>query len=363
MKHRYRGGFSLHCMTGQWDSDKKVWYGVVRGLKDPQNTLNKAISSLVTQFISNVKGGVIYKQGAFLDPVLAKNQWAQPDAWIEASAGANLNTDILQRVPSQMSPAPPMLFQESKSAISRQSGINEAVEGVVSGEVSAPAMGKRIQGALAILGWFFDNLERFRKAQARTMLEFIREYWSYGQLVRVGGDFNSKAIPLLRSELPMDYDLVVDQSIKYNPNLKQQIWNDLMQIAGPLMKSPIGQQFLLRALKYSPLPVQLVAELQQIAQQAAQDPNMQQKGRGKQEPPEVTQARTIKMHADAQKAIAQARSLDKKSGVELAKLVSDVAFRSREAAAGRQAQQKQTLAAGMGGGMMPAGSPPPPQGV
>jgi hypothetical protein len=177
------------------------------------------------------------------------------------------------------------------------------------------------------------------------MLEFIREYWSYGQLIRVGGDFNSKAIPLLKSQLPLVYDLVVDQSIKYNPNLKQQIWQDLMQIAGPLMKSPIGQQFLLKALKFSPLPVQLVAELQQLAQDAMSNPALQQKGRGggKQEDPQLTQAKVVKMGADAQKAIAEARSLDKRSGIELAKLTSDTVLRSHELKHKAALEQKKAL--------------------
>jgi hypothetical protein len=323
-------GFSLLCCTGQWDSEKKVWYGIVRALKDPQNTMNKAISSLVTQFITNVKGGVIYRAGAFTDPNQAKAQWAQPDAFIEASQTANLAADILQRVPSNTSPAPPLLFQESKAAISRQSGINEEMLGFGTGDVGAPAIGKRIQSALAILGWFFDNLERFRRTQAVTLLEFIREYWSYGQLVRVGGDFNSKAIPLIKSDLPNKYDLVVDQSVKYNANLKQQIWQDLIQIAGPLMKTPIGQQFLLKAMKYSPLPTQLVAELQELAQQAAQQPPKQGRGGKQPDPPELVQARVLKMNADAQKAIAEAKNLDKRSGLDLAKMVTDTTLRGQE---------------------------------
>jgi len=322
------GAFSLFCLTGQWDSDKKVWYGIVRGLKDPQNVVNKAISAVVTEYISNVKGGVIYKQGTFQDPNYAKQQWAQPDGFIEASANANLAQDILQRQPKQLASAPPLLFTESKAAIARQSGINEDMLGFGSPDSGGPAISKRIQSALAILGWFFDNLERFRKTQARVMLEFIREYWSYGQLVRVGGDFNSKAIPLLKSELPLQYDLVVDQSVKYNPNLKQQIWTDILQVAPALMKTPIGQQFLLRAMKFSVLPTQLIAELQDLAQQASQQPPKQ--GRGKQDPPELTQAKVAKLSADAQKAIAEARNLDKRSGLEMAKTINDTVMRGHE---------------------------------
>jgi hypothetical protein len=333
-------GFSLLCCTGQYDKRKKVWYGIVRGLRDPQNTMNKAISSLVTQFISNVKGGVMFKQGTFQDPTNAKSQWTQPDAWIELSAGANPATDIVQRTPSQMSQAPQVLFQESKAAVGRMSGVNEEMLGFASTEAGGPTVNKRIQAALAILGWFFDNIERYRKTQARTLLEFIREFWSYGQLIRVGGDgLNSKAIPLLKSQLPLKYTLTVDQSVRYNPNLKQQIWSDLMQIAGPLMKSPIGQQFLLKALKFSPLPAQLIAELQELAQQAAQQPPKQGRGGGKQpDPPELVQARTLKLNADAQKAIAEARNLDKRSGIEMAKMVADTTVRSHEL------RQKQAVA-------------------
>lgn len=339
-------GFSLLCCTGQYDKKKKVWFGIVRGLRDPQNTTNKAISSLVTQFISNVKGGIIYKQGTFSDPTHAKNQMAQPDAFIEASASADLQKDIWQRTPAQMSQAPQVLFSEAKSAMERISGVNPEMLGYAATEAGGPTVSKRIQGALAILGWFFDNLERFRKAQSRVILEFIREYWSYGQLVRVGGDgLNSKAIPLLKTNLPTKFDLVVDTSVRYNPNLKQQIWSDLMQIAGPLMKSPIGQQFLLKAIRFSPLPAQLIAELQELAQQAAQQPPKQGRGGGGKppDPPELTQARVLKMNADAQKAIAQAKQLDRSSGVELAKMVADTTMRSREMQHKREMDERKML--------------------
>ena len=340
-------GFSLLCCTGQYDKKKKVWFGIVRGLRDPQNTMNKAVSSLVTQFISNVKGGVMFKSGAFSDPNNAKNQWNQPDAWIELAPGTSPQTDIMQRQPAQMSQAPQVLFQESKAAVSRISGVNEETLGFATTEAGGPTVNKRIQAALAILGWFFDNLERFRKSQARTILEFIREFWSYGQLVRVGGDgINSKAIPLLKNNLPVDFDLVIDTSIRYNPNLKQQIWQDLMQIAGPLMKSPIGQQFLFKAIKFSPLPAQLIAELQELAQQAAQQPPPQ-KGRGgagrPPDPPELTQAKVLKINADAQKAIAEARSLDKRSGLELAQMVSETTLRSQEIRHKQASEQQKSL--------------------
>lgn len=324
-------GWSLLCITGQYDEVKKTWYGIVRSLKDPQNTMNKAISSLVTQYITNAKGGVIFKTGTFADVNMAKDQWARADGWIEANPEANLAQDIMPRQPQNISQVPPMLFQEAKTSMSRISGVSDEMLGIATGDATGPSIGARVQGGLMILGWFWDNISRFRKQQFRTILEFVREYWSYGQLVRVGGDFNSKAIPLFKSELPAQdqYDMILDDSVRHNPNLKAQIWHDLMSIAGPLMKSPIGQQFLLKAMKFSPLPAQIVAELQELAQQASQQPQKPQKG-GKQEDPQMTQAKIGKLSADTQRSLAEAKAIDRKSNLELAELTSTTLLKSQE---------------------------------
>jgi hypothetical protein len=313
-------GFSLICITGQWDANRKIFYGLVRRLRDPQNTMNKAISALVTQYITNAKSGIIFKTGTFADVSMAKSQWAQPDAWIEANDSANLSQDILPRTPTKMSDLPPMLFQESRTATSRISGISDEMIGLQAAEQTGPVVDKRVQGGLAILGWLWDNVHRFKKEESRCLLEFIREYWSHGQLIRVGGDFNAKAIPLLRTALPLDYELVLDQSVKYNPNLKAQIWDNLLKIAGPLLKVPAGQQILLKGLKFSPFPAQVSAEIQQAVSEA---PPQQQKGRGKQEDPTITQAKVQKMGAESQRALAQARKLDQEGGFHIAKLATD----------------------------------------
>ena len=328
------GSWSLLCCTGQYDEIKKTWYGIVRSLKDPQNTMNKAISSLVTQYITNAKGGVFFKTGTFADVNSAKDQYAKPDSWIEVNPDASIATDIVQRQPTQISQVPPMLFQEAKTSMSRISGVSDEMLGIATGDSTGPTIGARVQGGLIILGWYWDNISRFRKEQFTTVLDFIREYWSYGQLVRVGGQFNSKAIPLLKSELPAQeqYDMILDDSIRHNPNLKQQIWTDLLKIAGPLMKSPIGQQFLLKAMKFSPLPAQIVAELQELAQQASQQPQKPQKGGGKQEDPNMTQAKIQKLSADTQRSLAEAKAIDRKSNLDIAELTSNTLIKSSELA-------------------------------
>lgn len=334
-------GYSLICITGQWDSDKKVWYGVVRGLKDPQNTINKSVSALVTEYITNSKGGFFYKTGFFVDLSMAKAQIAQPDSLIEVNQQFDIQKDIQQREPKQISQTPSLLYQESKSAMTRISGVSDEMVGTATGEATGPTIDRRVQGGLAILGWLWDNVTRFKKETAQVELEFIREYWSHGQLVQVGGDFNAQSIPLLKSDLPLKYGMVLDQGVRYNPNLKAQIWEDLLKIAGPLMKNPAGQIILSKALKFSPWPSQLVQEIQQAIQNAPPQPP---KGAGrKEENPDLTQAKIKKMDAETQRTIAEAAKLDKESHLHLAELTIGAIHKGQELRDKSEQRQHQQL--------------------
>lgn len=321
-------GFSLKCVTGEWDDFKKVWYGVVRPLLDPQRTMNKSMSTALTMFLTNAKGGVMYETGAFADPEMARNQWSRPDAWLEMNEGGAQK--IVQRQPVNHQDAVNLFFQESKAAMTYVSGIPQDMLGVAISDATAPVMSKRVQSALSVLGWYFDNVTRARKDEARTVLEYIREFWSQGQLIRVGGQTNAKAIPLLRNSLPTAYDLMLDDSVRHNPNLKAQVWQDIQPMIPQLLKFGLGR-FLLKVLEYSPLPAQLVAELQKEAQAMQNDPNAQQgKGRGKQEDPREVEARIGKMTADTQKAAAETKRIEDESGLRISEMLLEMAKSKEE---------------------------------
>lgn len=314
------GGFSFVCITGQWDNEKKRHYGLVRPMLDPQKTKNKAISSALGFHITNAKGGVIFKTRVFADPINAKDQWSRYDAWIEAEDSADLSKDILPRQPATMPPELPMFYSESQKAIVRSAGVSEEMVGMAVGQTPSQTARGRSQAGVVVLGWYWDNLGRYRRDVAKVTLEFVREFWTQGQLIQVGGDSQKQAVPLLKESLPSDYSFVLDESIRHNPNLKAQIWSELQEsgVLQALMKFGMGQ-IILQLLKYSPFPAQLVQNIQKsVAQSPPQPP---QKGRGKSNPPEMDAAKTQLYGAQAQKALAQARDIDSKAGLKMGDII------------------------------------------
>ncbi len=307
--------FSLLCMTGEWDEEKKVWVGIVPDMIDPQKTKNKALSTALHFYLTNAKGGVMFETGAFVNETRAKDEWSSPNPWIALNEGGLKKVE--QRKPTEMPSSLQAFFQIGTQGIGDVAGLSQELLGVGQSEMSNPTQRSRLAGSLAILGWFFDEINRFRKEESRTTLEFVKEFATDGRLITIGGAFNSKAIPLLKSNLPIKYMLEVDESVKYNPNLKDRVWADLMPIVPALLRFGAGQ-VLLSLLKFSPLPAQVVHEIQRSV---AMNPPQGPQGRGKQEPPEIVAAKAKKLGAEGERALAQARSLDQQGPLKIAELV------------------------------------------
>lgn len=312
------GGFTFNPITGLWHKKKKFWYGIVRALRDPQDVLNKSISSSLHYHLSNAKGGVMFEPAAFENPAQAKVDWAKMDAWIPLQPGGK--DKILQRqsipIPQELS----MFYELASHQFYEGTGINKEMVGYAQGDTPSNTGKARIQAGLAVLGWFFDNCIRFQKNEARMLLELIREFWTHGQLIQVGGDFNSRAIPLLKDSLPgkLGYMLVLEESMRHSPNQKAQVWADLQPIIPSLLRFGFGR-FLLYILRFSPLPTQLV---NMIHREAAENGQQQKPGgKGKQESPELTAAKVGKVTADTELVKAKTENARADRGVKIAKLV------------------------------------------
>lgn len=260
--------FTLKCMTGHWDAKKKVWFGLVRAMIEPQRAANKWLSQGLHIVNANAKGGLMAETDAVVNVRRFETEWAMPDkiTWVKPGALSGQAPKIQQKTLPQFPPAIVQMIQYAIESLREVTGVSVELLGFTEGNVPGVSQRQRQQQGMTILAGYFMSLTRFRKEEAITTMSFIRDYLADGRLIRVGGDANAHAVQLLRDPLTLDYDLVVDESPR-NPNVKMEVWGGLTQIAPILLK--MGS-FPPELLDYAPIPASLVAKLKQRMQQMEQ---------------------------------------------------------------------------------------------
>jgi hypothetical protein len=303
-------GFTYKTMTGGFDAHDKVWRGLLQVLMDPQRFANKFFSQTLHIINSNAKGGLLAEATAFADPVKVEQDWANPSALILLEDGA-LSGDK-PRIQERSRPSLPegtfVMLKWCIDALGGVSGINPELLGSTTGDVPGVAQRQRQIQGMTINAGYFSALTRYLREEARLVFEFIRNFVADGRLIRLGGPFNARAIPLLREHLPVDYDLVIDEPAK-SPNAKEVFWEKMAPIIPMLIKA---NAFLPEILDYSPFPASIAAKLkQQLASRTAMPAPGPSPNPGK-DPREV-QASVAQKSAAAELALARARDIDSQS--------------------------------------------------
>jgi len=257
-------GFTYRCMTGKRDRNKGIWYGLVRAMLDPQRWANKWLSQVLHIINSNAKGGILAEADAFDNPQEAEDTWADPAAitWLAPDA---LRQGKVQPKPQTQWPAGiETLMQFAVQSIRDVTGVNLELLGLVDREQPGILEHQRKQAGMTILAGLFDSLRRYRKEQGRLMLWYITEFLSDGRLIRIGGPEEARYIPLLRQPGIVTYDVIVDDT-PASPNMKERTWAILVQMLPFLTRLPVPPQVYLEILKYSPLPVTMIADIARAA--------------------------------------------------------------------------------------------------
>lgn len=268
-----KGHFSFNCITGKRDRNNNTWYGLVRGMKDPQRWSNKWLSQLLHILNTSAKGGIMAEKGAFEDDKQAEKSWAKNDTITWAKNGA-LAANKIQ--PKPQVPAPQGFFQLTDfaiDAIRQTSGVNVETLGMREATQAASLEYQRRQSAMTILQPLFDSLRRYRKMQGRQMLYLIQNYLSDGRLIKIVGDEGAQYVPLIRQGAN-EYDIIVDDAPS-SPNQKEAVWAMLTQLL-PVFGKMLPPQTTLALLKYSPLPSAAQDEIKKSidSQQQQPDPDL-----------------------------------------------------------------------------------------
>lgn len=263
--------FSLQCTTGKFDRNEGIWYGAVEAMLDPQRWANKWLAQMMHIMNSNAKGGIMAEAGAFKDPRTAQKEWSQPDSVTMMEDGALSGNKVKEKPQTQFPVGFQQLTEFAISSIRDVSGVSLELLGQRESDQAASLEYQRRQSGMTILQPLFDGLKLYREMQGRVVLYYLQNDVPEGTLVRIAGKDNEQYVPLMR-EANKTFDIIVDDAPNA-PNQKEQIWG-IVQGMMPLVGKVIPPEYILKALKYSPLPSSVVSELEEMAK--APNPEAQQ---------------------------------------------------------------------------------------
>lgn len=254
--------FSLQCVTGKYDRKQGVWYGAVEAMLDPQRWANKWLGQMMHIMNSNAKGGIMAEKGAFDDPRKAQAEWSSPDSVTIMNDGAISGQKVKEKPSAQFPVGFQQLTEFAISSIRDVSGVSLELLGQRENDQAASLEYQRRQSGMTILQPLFDGLKLYRELQGRVILYYLQHDIPDGTLVRITGEENEQYVPLIK-EANKTFDIIVDDAPNA-PNQKEQIWS-IVQGMMPLVGKVIPPEYILKALKYSPLPSSVVAELEEMA--------------------------------------------------------------------------------------------------
>ena len=304
--------FTYKAMTAKRDKTKRCWYGLVRGMLDPQRWANKFFSQSMFILNTNAKGGVMIENDAVDDMKKFEASWAHPDKPTVVNSGAIVAGKIREKVPPPFPPELAKLLDFSIQSIYQVSGVSPEMLGAVDREQAAVLEYQRKQAGVTILATLFDALRKYRKEQGKTLLYLIQTYLSDGRLVRIVGDQGAKYVPLTKNPGTAKYDVVIDESPS-SPNQKEKTWAILQTLLPMLLKAgiPIPPE----ALDYLPLPQSFIDAMKKPDPQKQQEQQMQ-----KQLQQRGAVAEVSKTEAEANLANARAQAEGQGNQAEMAKV-------------------------------------------
>jgi hypothetical protein len=259
--------FSYKAITAKRDRNTNTWYGLVRGMKDPQMMANKFFSQGLHILNTNAKGGLIVEQGVLVDQRKAEEDWAKPDGIVVVKEGG-LNRLRQKEIPV-LPPAVPAMLEYSIKAIPDTTGVNLETLGLANRDQPGVLEYQRKQAGLTILASLFDALRRYRKEQGRLLLYFIQEYISDGRLIRIVGEQGQQFVPLVKQPGAAVFDVIVDDA-PTSPNQKERVFQILGQLLPTLAK--MGVMPPPDVLDYAPLPTTLVEKWKRQLSQPKANP-------------------------------------------------------------------------------------------
>jgi hypothetical protein len=306
--------FTYQPVTGTYDRNKNTFYGIVRGMIDPQAWANKWLSQTMHNMNSAVKSGWFFEDGVFENPGRAEQAIAKPGFMQPVAQGAISGSRMMRADPQPIQPATMQLAEFAITAIRDVPGVNVEMLGLADRAQAGVLESQRKAAGMSILAPLFDALRQHRKNVGHVLLYYIRHYLSDGRLIRIVGDEGAKYVPLVRQEGVEQYDIVVDDAPS-SPNQKEAVFGALMPVLPMVAKA--GKPIPPEVWDYIPgIPSPLAEKFKESMKP---DPNAPP-------PPEVIQAQQAQadLQQKGQELQFKQQEAIGKSQLEAAKMQADI---------------------------------------
>ena len=315
--------FSWSVITGSYDAKQRMWYGLVRVMRDPQLWANKFMSQIMQILNATAKGGILAEADAFDDQRQAEETYALPESivWLTVGSLSGPKPKIMPKPGQGDASAYVNLLTYAVQSITAVTGINLELLGQQDQNQPGIVEHMRKQAGMTVLATMFDSLRGFLKFIGRKRLYFIQTRVPDGTLIRVAGQEYAQVVAVTKDKTTGTYDVVVDDA-PTSPNQKEANWA-VMQPMLTVFKDQLSQnpELLILALEYSPLPSAFVdAMKKQLAQQQSQ-------GQGQQAWQETMKQLAIsKLTAEINKDQSTAEMQNAKAGATQATAQYDLAM-------------------------------------
>lgn len=309
-KSQDQSGFTIKFKTAKYDPVNRLWYGMVRALKNPQEYANKALTEMLLVIAKNSKGGVMYEESAVDDPRRFEQQYARTDAAVKVNDGALSGGKIQPKAQAALPTGYENIHAIADASMSDVSGISKEYLGTATNkQVSALLESQRINQVLSTLAIYFDAISLYQIEHARLMLTYFRILTenSAQRLIRiVGEDGATQYMRVSEEVMVQEYDVVISE-VPTTPGQKAQTTEIIINMADKLMA--VGQNIYPMVVDYLPIPQEDKAKLIKAitpdertlqAQAQAEQERKQQEAEINSIMAEATKAKAAKDLADAQ---------------------------------------------------------------
>ena len=351
----YQDGFTYHAITGKRDRNKRSWYGLGRAMVDSQNWTNKFFSTILYCLMVGAKGGIMAEENAFKDSRKAESEWANPNSitWMKQGALSGQNGAKIQPKPiAQYPQGLDRLMEFTVNSMPNILGLNPELMGLADREQSGVLEAQRKQSAMSIIAWAFDAMRRYYRSMGRQMARYVTEYMPEGMLVKISGADSAQYVPLLKDQLAISFDVIVDEA-PTSTNMRERVWAVIENLVPQMLQA--GMAIPKEVLDYSPLPADLAQKWKESLSPTPQKQQQEQLAmQGLQLDNAVKDAKAKKDNADAQATLAElqrptengaaAAQVKANADMQIAQMEAAVDSQMAELKANREAQTEILIA-------------------